>query len=283
MTTLELPKSTLTKHQVKTYGPKFYTEHGSQFRIAVEVRYDDECGNGHNSFGITATIDEKRGNQWREYSGGCCHEEVAKHFPELAPFIKWHLCASDGPMHYLVNTLYHAGNRDHNGRTKGERYHIKGQEENRIVFGDFPISFEFKDDFTKFISSVSRWQYAEAIPVEHPPEEKSNYRFAPKWTIKGHNCEWYQCPFDREEEAKDFIKACQIFAPRIVVFTEKYTKVGEGKERQLEYARNGAIWPEATDEQLCSEPEELKRLLVERLPALIEDFKKAVESLGFIF
>jgi hypothetical protein len=167
-------ESKLTKHQSKTYGPKLYTEHGSQFQIMAEVRYDDQCGNGHNTFAITAKIDEKRGNQWRDYSGGCCHDEVVKHFPKLAPYIKWHLCSSDGPMHYVANTIYHAGNRDHNGRTKG-------------------------------------------------------------------------------------------------------------KERDLAAARACAIWPDATDEQLCSEPEELKRLLIERLPALLAEFKTAVESLGFTY
>lgn len=156
-------ESKLTKHQVKTYGPKVFTEHGSQFCIVAKVRYDDECGNGHNSFAITATISERCGNQWRDYCGGCCHEEISKHFPKLAPLIKWHLCASDGPMHYVANTVYHAGNR------------------------------------------------------------------------------------------------------------------------QLDAARHCAIWPEATDEQLCSEPEELKRLLLERLPALLEEFKTAIESLGFTF
>jgi hypothetical protein len=282
--TTTLPQSKLTKKQVKTYGPKFYIERGSQFRIVAEVRYDDECGNGHNSFGITATIDQKWGNQWRDYSGGCCHDKVIKHFPELAPFIKWHLTGSDGPMHYVANTLWHAGNRDCNGRTKSERYHVKGHEEKRIVFGDFPISFEFKEKgFVQFIEATTDWTKAEPVAVEHPPEEKSNYKFAPKWTIKGFDCEWYQCPFDRQEEAQDFIKACQMFTPRIVVFQEKYTRIGEGKERDLNAARHCAVWPEATDEQLCSEPEALKAMLLERLPALLAEFKTAVESLGFVF
>jgi hypothetical protein len=185
-------------------------------------------------------------------------------------------------MHYVANTLWHAGNRDCNGRTKGERYHFKGHEEKRIVFGDFPISFEFKEEgFVQFIEATTDWTKAEPVAVEHPPEEKSNYKFAPKWTIKGHAAEWYQCPFDRQEEAQDFIKACRMFQPRIVVFQEKY--IGEGKERDLNAARHCAVWPEATDEQLCSEPEELKQMLIERLPALIEEFKAAVESLGFIF
>lgn len=270
-------ESKLTKHQVKTYGPKFFEEHGKRYSIVAEVRYDDECGNGHNSFGITATIKNVYG---REEMGGCCHDEVAKHFPELAPFIKWHLCGSDGPMHYVANTLYHAGNRDHNGRTKGERYHVKGREEKRIVFGDFPITFEYKDNLIAFIESAPTWATVQPVEVAHEKEPKT---FGSKWTLTGLDCQWYQCPFDRREEADEFLAACKRFVPQVKIFQDKFTRIGEGKERDLNAARHCAVWPEATDEQLCSEPEELKRLLLERLPALLEEFKTAVESLGFTF
>ena len=230
MTTLELPQSKLTKHQVKTYGPKFYTERGSEFLIVAEVRYDDECGNGHNTFAITATINEKRGNQWRDYSGGCCHDEVAKHFPELAPFIKWHLVSSDGPMHYVANTLYHAGDRDCWGLRKGEfrQHKSRGPNQNGGVEG------------------VPNWVLE--VPKGITRDVYSNEKPAP-----------------------------------IMLEWKAYGRTGEGKERDLAAARSVAVWPEATDEQLCSEPEELKRMLIARLPKLIEEFKTAVESIGFVF
>lgn len=101
--------SILTKSQKKVYGPKFYTEKGTEYRITATVRYDDQCGNGHNSFSITGEIDRRsRNGRWTDDACGCIHDQIAKRFPELAHFIKWHLCASDGPMHYLANTLYHA-------------------------------------------------------------------------------------------------------------------------------------------------------------------------------
>lgn len=102
-------KSALVKSQFKKYGPKVYAEGGEKYRITATVRYDDEFGNGHNSFSVTADIDcqDSRG-RWVDDSGGCCHDEIAKHFPDLAPVIKWHLTISDGPMHYLANTVYHA-------------------------------------------------------------------------------------------------------------------------------------------------------------------------------
>jgi hypothetical protein len=45
---------------------------------------------------------------------------IAAHLPELAPVIKWHLCNSAGPMHYLDNAVYLAGDRDCWGLRKGE-------------------------------------------------------------------------------------------------------------------------------------------------------------------
>ena len=107
----------LSRSQVKTFGPKQITYYGEPSIMTVEVRYDDECGNGHNTFAITADIrpvDRHRG--WE--AGGVLHDEVTKHFPELAPFIKWHNCSSDGPMYYIANTVYHAGDRDCHGLQK---------------------------------------------------------------------------------------------------------------------------------------------------------------------
>src|SRR5579863_1358841 len=58
---------------------------GQPARITVEVSFDDECKNGHSTFAITGHI--KRDGQRDGDTGGCIHEEIAKHFPELAPLI----------------------------------------------------------------------------------------------------------------------------------------------------------------------------------------------------
>lgn len=42
------------------------------------------------------------------HSCGCQHRLIARVFPELMPFIKWHLSAADGPMHYVANAVYRA-------------------------------------------------------------------------------------------------------------------------------------------------------------------------------
>ena len=181
---IQFPESVLNNHQRKNYGPKFYQDSGTMYKITATVRYDDACNNGTNSFSITASIDRKneRG-QWVDDAAGCCHYEVAKHFPELAPLIKWHLVTSKGPLYYVENTIYHAGDRDHWGLKQGE--------------------------------------------------------------------------------------------------FRQYRITGEGKKRELDHARSSAVWPEATDEQLTKEPEALRAALLERLPALMLEFKAAVESLGF--
>lgn len=112
--------SVLTHSQKKKFGPKFYTERGQKYRITADVRHDDQCHNGHNTFSITGSIDRVERGVWVDDSGGCIHKEIAKHFPELAPMIKWHLVSTDGPMHYPGNVTYMAGERDCWGMLKGE-------------------------------------------------------------------------------------------------------------------------------------------------------------------
>jgi hypothetical protein len=229
-TTIEtnaLPASVLTSNQKKSFGPKFYTEHGSQLRIVAEVRHDDRCGNGHNSFAITATIDEKCGGQWRDHSGGCCHDEVAKHFPELAPLIKWHLTSTDGPMHYVANTTYHASDKDHRGLRKDERRQLKNGRTGLNVW-----EVVTRNDKGERISvSSSNW-----IDSAQKPAGKLSAEYEPVWIE------------------------------------------GEGKKSDLEAARSCAVWPDATLDQLQD-----KDALLARLPALMAEFKAAVESLGFVY
>lgn len=59
--------------------------------------------------GRTADVDWKnKHGKYEDYLGGCCHDEVAKHFPELAKFISLHLCNHYGaPMYPVENGIYH--------------------------------------------------------------------------------------------------------------------------------------------------------------------------------
>jgi len=108
--TTQNQNSVLTKNQRKVFGPRAIPSYGKGATITATVRYDDECGNGHNSFAITAEVvtpASKRRNDCE--ACGMLHDDIARIFPKLAPFLKWHLCSSDGPMHYVENSLYWAG------------------------------------------------------------------------------------------------------------------------------------------------------------------------------
>ena len=98
--------SILTKSQTKTFGPRPIAGWGQGATITAKVRYDDKCGNGHNSFTITGEIRSPDRRNCDAY--GMLHDEIRTHFPELAPFLKWHLTSSDGPLYYIADTLYWA-------------------------------------------------------------------------------------------------------------------------------------------------------------------------------
>jgi hypothetical protein len=105
--------SILTKKQTRTYGPRAVQGYGPSAYITATVRYDDECGNGHNTFAITGEVTTPASRRRHDIqAGGCMHDDIARAFPELAPLLKWHLCSSDEPLHYLANTTYHALNRN---------------------------------------------------------------------------------------------------------------------------------------------------------------------------
>lgn len=60
-----------------------------------------------------------------------------------------------------------------------------------------------------------------------------------------------------------------------------WNRVGEGKPRELDHARSCAIWPEATDAQLCAPCAELEAALHARLPALMAEFRAVIAGIGF--
>ncbi len=279
MTTAELPASILTRSQKKTYGPRKCPAYGPDAQIVATVHYDDECRNGHNSFAITADIYDptKKGHN-REIAGGCCHDEIAAAFPELAPFIKWHLTSSDGPMHYPGNVTFLAGDRDCWGLAKGE---VRSWDHG-IRFGDSPVTHPIKKSFMEFLRDrLSCDQYAKSefrvVAIRHKTDFKT---YGCHYTLIGYGEEWHDCPFHTAAAADEF---CEALNRCKVEFVKVPGLVSEGKDRELDSARNCAIWPEATDAELSLPKAELEALLLARLPALLADFKRDVESLGFTF
>ena len=219
--------SVLTKKQEKTFRTEYMNEDGQSCVLIVKVRYDDECNNGHNTFTITGELYDRsyriRGDslvdQLKNSSGktlwlgscGCLHDEISKGFPELAPFIKWHLVSTDGPMHYIANSMYHA----------------------------------------------------KAIP-----KEQGQYYAYLKEPVTG--AEKLLEIVDEATKAK--LDALHGNAMRYEPYYNR-----SAKEPNLEYARSSAVWPDAQLEDFTEEK------LKARLPALMEDFRRDVESLGFTY
>lgn len=204
-------------------------------RLSVHLRFDDDCGNGRNTFAATAT-EYVRG---RDVAGGCMHEEIADWFPELAPLLKWHLTSTDGPMHYPANVLYFAGDKDCWGLRKGERRQRKTNKgtpmwELTARIADVTV-LKLAD---KYVGQDTVPVYAlETLHAGDAPPATPVLQWGPSW------------------------------------------QVGEGKARELDNARSAAVWPEATDAQLCAD--DLRQVLEARLPQLLADFRAAVESCGF--
>lgn len=145
---------------------------GSQRRvIVVEMRFDDCCGNGHNDFAITAEIRDPSRRGDRGYlAGGCLHDEIAQHFPGLAPLIKWHLCGTDGPMHYIANAVYFAGNRDCHGLREGESRQIRNGKTGAPVWRLVATTADGRElrEIPKYVDSETQPE-APAVRVAYEP------------------------------------------------------------------------------------------------------------------
>lgn len=264
---IKVPDSVLTKSQVKNETRIF-----GDTKYVLKLRYDDSCGNGHNSFSATVSIYEKG----REAGGGAAHDIIAEVFPEYADVLKYHLMSSHGPMHYLANSLYLASDRDYNGKKKGEPTQFK----RRILFIDksgnpFPITFDVKSDLLAFIQANPSLPELEILEVPYvEKDKKETYKFSPKFTFKGMPEVWYKCPFDTRAEAEEFKQALETYKLEILTIPVAFS---EGKQPELEAARRSAVWPEANLEDFTEEN------LLARLPALLEEFKAAMEKLGFVY
>lgn len=202
-------------------------------RVRVKLRFDDNCRNGHMSFGMTGESwhpKEARGPNGPGGAGGQIQDEIADAFPELIPLMQWHLCTTDGPLHYEANTIYHARDRDHHGLRAGER--------RQLVNGRTKL---------------------------------------PVWQLTGPGGSVLPA------SSGDWVDALEAPPPILANWTPVWIE-GKGKVRDLDAARRSAIWPEATDEQLMQEPEELRAMLRQRLPDLMARFKRAMtEDCGFLW
>jgi hypothetical protein len=260
-------ESKLTKQQYKSFGPRAIKGYGDGAAIWCHVRYDDECGNGHNTFAITGTVRVPK--QRDAAAGGCLHDDIAEAFPELAKYIKWHLCSSDGPMHYVANTKHFASDRDCWGYAKGE----PSAWEYGVRFNGVPVTHRISKKFYDFIQGRKGTGPFYVVAFAHDRDPKT---YSPNFSLIGFAEKWHECPFRDKTEAEEF---CEALNTCEVGFVKVPTAFSNGKERELDNARAAAIWPDATDEELTAPG--LEDRLMARLPKLLEDFRHDMEELGF--
>jgi hypothetical protein len=265
-------KSILTKNQ-KKYFEKSFKEDGCNKIIKVTIRFDDECGNGQNSFSITGEIlNLSLRSRDKTESCGCIHEEIEKHFPEFKKFIPFHLMSADeGPMHYVANALYFASDKDCWGYRKNEPKDFKEQ----LFFNDVPVPVkDYGVSFLEFTKNAN----LKNIIIEEYVHEKDAKTFGSKFTFKGlyqrDRKDWYGCPFRDLTEAQQMKLALETCKRSYETICVGY---GEGKKIELDKARLAAVWPEATLEDFTKEK------LEARLPMLLKNLKQAVESLGMVY
>lgn len=263
----------LYMHQTFHTDARPISGYGSKACMRVEIRFDDNCNNGHQTFAIIAN---QRASQTTQADdsllSGCDHDEIRRVFPELAPLIGWHLMSTDGPLHYVANTLYRAGDKDCRGYTAGEptrwAYGVR--------FDDVPITHSLKRPLFYWLEARhDKLARLEPVAIAHPGRD---YPFDPKYTPAGYTDVWHECPWDSLVHANEF---CDALSEHTAEFVRVPVAWSKGKPRDLDAARRAAHWPEATEEQLMAPPAELEAALLDRLPALLADFRATMESIGF--
>lgn len=225
-----------------------YTDDRKLFPITVVVtlRWDYRCGNGHNTFGVSGEIFEcnyLKGEPYIIHDNGMklwlhsCGQiaGIETYFPDLADALPFHLFDERGPLHYIPNTLYRAGDKDCWGLRKGEL-----------------------EQFRSKTSGLPLWTY-----VPHAKMEDGNWK-------RGYLGDLVASATQPPDYESELLK----------IVWEPWGRLGEGKEREFEYARKSACWPEATDEELSLDSNVLRILLEERLPALMERFHAMLKKYG---
>jgi hypothetical protein len=244
---------------------------GAGAQITVEVRFDDQCKNGKQSFAVTAEI--KRPGRRDVEACGCLHDEIVQVFPELASLIRWHLFDTAGPMHYVANTCYHASNLDHYGRAAGEPC----AWEHGVRFDDVPVTFTVGAKLFEFLKERKGSGELQVVGFAHDREPET---YKPHYSFVGFGQKWHEAPYRSKVEAEELCEALNRCRVEFVKIPTEYSK---GKTRDLNAARSCAAWSDATDEQLCAPRAELEAALLARLPALLAAFRADMDACGLLW
>ena len=271
-------KSLLTKSQ-KLKFTKIIDDNTPVKFIAVTIRYDDECNNGHNSFSITGTTYTSATNLVTDnvITWGSIHEEIVKYFPELQKYIKWHSFNSNGPLYYTANTLYHSRDREDMSLPLGVPLYTDRCFNYYLSVDNFPVTFE-TGKILGWLKGLTAQEIQELEIIEIPYAGKNNPTarpYAPGYSFTGYNCSWGDAPFTEMYKAVEFLEMLKSTNWEI---KKRYTSFNTTITPNLSAARASAIWPGATLEELQDETK-----LLNRLPGLIAKFKSDIEELGLVF
>lgn len=143
---------------LKFNASKVYTQDGHIYKINVEIRLNDECKNRICDFAITGSGYRKaRNGRWVYVFGGCCHDEILKHFPQFQIFVNLHNCSHYGqPLYPVENGMYFLKEKE---LTKAMDY-LRITEEEAKELKDIALT----DDKIYFRSAlygmgiIDRWQ-----------------------------------------------------------------------------------------------------------------------------
>jgi hypothetical protein len=111
---------------------KVFVENGEKYQIIVQSQLVHRDENSSPYFSIGGDIFRLARNGRKPWvAGGCIHDEIIKHFPQLQPLVDIHLSDDNGvPVHAYFNAAYWAG---HQGRSDKNTYilakHLRVSEE----------------------------------------------------------------------------------------------------------------------------------------------------------
>lgn len=104
-------------------------EDGKNAVLRVELSLSDDRGNGEFRFSLTAYCETPRG---RMLYGGACHGEILRHFSNLAPFARLHLCDTEGAPLYAVENGFYMLHHEEYANTVCDYLRITTCEANRL-------------------------------------------------------------------------------------------------------------------------------------------------------
>lgn len=139
-----------------------------KYRITATGKLSWLRGNAKPYFSLTAD-----GRDHGSEFGGCCHEEILKHWPEMQPLADLHLSDIDGvPMQALENGFYHLGGT-HWERPKfdvaARHFRITEDQARQLVADLFGDSFSVHAGFlSKGEAAKAKARLAEWVEQQKP-------------------------------------------------------------------------------------------------------------------